>query len=181
MRILDGVFEGVGTTCRLTVPVNVRDMDAQLYDLVCDGEEGEFTRRALLMRAADDGLIVAFDGYAFKYESCPADPATGIVVSADEIGITDAPEVEETDPDALNLDAVDPEDAVPEAAVPGASDEPAEQADEEQGDEEQADEERSDEERTDPDPADDTQPGSPPATLDALPRPAEDETDPEED
>lgn len=89
VSIAGGVFQGALTQCRMTQPVNVRDMDAQLFDMVCAGEGESFTERALLMRAADGGLILLWDGYAFKYDPCPLDPARGTVTTSRDIGIPD--------------------------------------------------------------------------------------------
>ena len=87
LKIEDDVFHGAETTCRMTDPVNVRDMDARLFDMVCEGEGTAFTERALMMRAADGGLILLWNGYAFKYDRCPEDPVRGLVTTADDIGI----------------------------------------------------------------------------------------------
>lgn len=88
LKIEDGVFQGADASCEMTRPVNVRDMDAQLFDMVCEGEDAEFTERAMMMTAADGGLILVWNGFAFKYESCPADPAAGTVTTAEDIGVT---------------------------------------------------------------------------------------------
>ncbi len=89
LKIEGGVFYGVESQCRMSVPVNVRDMDAVLYDMVCTGEGEEWTRRALLMTAADGGLIMLWNGFAFKYDRCPENPARGTVITSDEIGINE--------------------------------------------------------------------------------------------
>lgn len=75
LRIQDNVFEGVENTCRMENPVDVRDMDAVLFDMMCSGEGENWQARALFMRAADDGLIMVWNGFAFKYDSCPAPQA----------------------------------------------------------------------------------------------------------
>ena len=38
LAIRNGTLIGVETSCALTKPVNVRDMDAVLYDLECESE-----------------------------------------------------------------------------------------------------------------------------------------------
>lgn len=74
VRISDGIFYGVGMECRMTRPVNVVDMEATLYTMVCTGEDQTWTERAMVMEAAGtDGIIMLWDGYAFAYESCPAE------------------------------------------------------------------------------------------------------------
>lgn len=76
IRIADGVFEGVETACRMTLPVDVIDMDAQLYTMECSGEGTAWTERALIMeKAGGDGIILVWNGYAFVYERCPAPEA----------------------------------------------------------------------------------------------------------
>ncbi|MHC0051917.1 hypothetical protein [Actibacterium sp. D379-3] len=79
LKIEDGVFHGVEMQCRMENPVDVRDMDAALYDMSCNGEGSAWTARALFMHAADGGLIMVWNGYAFKYDRCPgpADAAAG--------------------------------------------------------------------------------------------------------
>ena len=73
LRIAEGVFEGVGATCAMTAPVDVVDMDATLYTMECEGEGGEWVERAMVMRAAEgDAILVVWDGYAFRYDRCPA-------------------------------------------------------------------------------------------------------------
>ncbi|WP_156801016.1 hypothetical protein [Oceaniovalibus guishaninsula] len=86
IRIEGDKLSGAGTTCRMTAPVDVRGMEAVLYDMICEGGGG--TGRAFFATADDGGLILVWDGLAFKYTSC-ADTAAGIVTTADDIGITD--------------------------------------------------------------------------------------------
>ncbi|QDC11423.1 hypothetical protein FHY55_20280 [Oceanicola sp. D3] len=73
LRIEDGVFHGLSGTCKMRNPVNVRDMNAQLFDMECEGANPNFqwTERALFMEGAEGGLILAWNGYAFRYERCP--------------------------------------------------------------------------------------------------------------
>lgn len=73
LRIEDGVFHGLSGTCKMLNPVNVRDMNAQLFDMECEGANPNFqwTERALFMEGAEGGLILAWNGYAFRYERCP--------------------------------------------------------------------------------------------------------------
>ncbi|MGR3498707.1 MAG: hypothetical protein ACU0E9_07425 [Limimaricola soesokkakensis] len=74
LRIADGLFEGIDSECRMTRPVDVVDMDATLYTMECSAGDTRWSERALLMRAAeDDGLIMLWDGYAFRYERCTAE------------------------------------------------------------------------------------------------------------
>lgn len=83
VRIKDGVFSGTQATCQMQRPVKVRSMNATLYDMSCEGvpdAEGNtpapWAERVLVMRAADDGLIMVWDGYAFQFERCDVDDWT---------------------------------------------------------------------------------------------------------
>lgn len=89
LKIEDGVLHGADARCRMTQPVNVRDMDAQLFDMECESNGDSFSERALMMHAADGGLVLVWDGYAFKYDRCTDDPAEGTVTRADDIGIVE--------------------------------------------------------------------------------------------
>jgi hypothetical protein len=89
LKIEDDVFFGVESQCRMTRATNVRDMDATLYDMDCTGEGEDWTQRALFMRAADDGLILVWNGFAFKYDRCPVNPVRGTVTTAEDLGIAD--------------------------------------------------------------------------------------------
>lgn len=87
LRIEDDTLYGAGAECRMTRPVNVRDMDAMLYDMVCAGDETTFTERALMLNAADGGIVLVWNGYAFKYEACS--DVAGTVTTSDDIGIAE--------------------------------------------------------------------------------------------
>lgn len=72
LMIADGLFHGVGMVCEMTLPVDVLDMEATLYTMVCDGTDLDWTERAMIMRDAQtDGIIMVWNGYAFRYERCP--------------------------------------------------------------------------------------------------------------
>ncbi len=77
LKIEGGIFYGVGLQCLMTRPVNVVDMDGTLYTMECSSDDERWTERAMVMKAKDDdGLIMVWNGYAFKYGRCPAtDPA----------------------------------------------------------------------------------------------------------
>lgn len=75
VRIENGVFHGIETECRMENPVDVRDMNAVLYDMQCRGDQSEWSARALFMTAVDGGLVMVWDGYAFKYDPCPSQAA----------------------------------------------------------------------------------------------------------
>ena len=93
LRIEEGLFQGVGSECRMTRPVDVVDMDATLYTMECSAGDTRWTERALLMKAAqDDGLIMLWNGYAFRYARCEAGDESEV---PDEAGAGAALELEE--------------------------------------------------------------------------------------
>lgn len=74
LRIAEGVLTGVDSTCRMTEPVDVLDLDATLYVLDCEGEGQTWTERAMLMKAAEgDAIFILWRGYAFRYDRCEAE------------------------------------------------------------------------------------------------------------
>jgi len=101
IRIEDGVFHGLSGTCEMRNPVNVRDMNAQLFDMACEGANPNFqwTERALFMEGAEGGLILAWNGYAFQYERCPI-PETETV--SDEAATTDEDDTPTPEPASAN-------------------------------------------------------------------------------
>lgn len=73
VEIRDGIFYGVEVECRMTRPVNVLEMDAQLFTMQCSGEDQAWTERAMVMsQAEENGIIMIWDGYAFVYAACEA-------------------------------------------------------------------------------------------------------------
>jgi hypothetical protein len=82
LKIEDGVFYGAESQCDMQNPVELRDMRGALYDMQCKGEGTEWAERAMVMRAADDGLILVWDGYAFHYQQCAAPPVLGATATA---------------------------------------------------------------------------------------------------
>ena len=84
LQIEDGIFYGVEMQCRMTRPVNVVDMDATLYSMRCSGEDQVWTERAMLMNDGEsDGIVMIWDGYAFRYSRCPDASAAEQPVSVD--------------------------------------------------------------------------------------------------
>lgn len=74
LKIEDGIFYGVEMECRMTRPVTVVNMDATLYTMSCSGDDQIWTERAMVMNDAEtDGIIMLWDGYAFRYTRCPAE------------------------------------------------------------------------------------------------------------
>ena len=72
IEIKNNEFFGVESMCRMTRPVNVVDMDATLFDMKCQGEGTEWEARAMFMKAANGGLIMVWNGFAFQYDRCAA-------------------------------------------------------------------------------------------------------------
>jgi hypothetical protein len=89
IKVEENTLFGVEATCDMTNPVNVNDMDAILYDMQCENGDESFQDRAMFMQAADGGLFLIWNGFAFKYDSCGEDPPLGTVTTSDELGITD--------------------------------------------------------------------------------------------
>ncbi len=72
LRIGEGVLHGIDSTCRMTDPVDVLDLDATLYVMQCEGEGQTWDERAMLMKAAEgDAIFLAWRGYVFRYDRCP--------------------------------------------------------------------------------------------------------------
>lgn len=93
LRIAEGVLTGVESSCRMTEPVDVLDLDATLYTLQCEGEGETWTERAMLMKAAEgDGIFILWRGYAFRYDRCE-EPGAAEEGDAEPSG-TEAPEGE---------------------------------------------------------------------------------------
>ena len=74
LAIEDDVFRGFESTCRMTNPLEVRDMDATLYDFVCTAGGTVWQERAIVVEGAAGELILVWDGYAFAYPACPRPP-----------------------------------------------------------------------------------------------------------
>ena len=70
LRVARGVLYGVDSECRMLNPVPVRNMNADLVDMVCAGEGTEWSERAMVMRGAEGQLILVWNGYAFSYPRC---------------------------------------------------------------------------------------------------------------
>lgn len=74
IAIEDDVFRGFESTCRMTNPLEVRGMDATLYDFVCTAGATVWEERAIVVEGAAGELILVWDGYAFAYPACPRPP-----------------------------------------------------------------------------------------------------------
>ena len=124
LRIGEGVLHGIDSTCRMTDPVDVLDLDATLYVMQCEGEGQAWSERAMLMAAAEgDAIFLAWRGYVFRYDRCPAPEET----SAEAAGSGDA-----TAPDgpaAGEAEASDSGEGDGAAPRDGATEEPPGDAD----------------------------------------------------
>lgn len=69
LAIRDGKLIGVESTCEMRNPVNVRDMDAVLYDLSCSAE-GETSAERVLIARSDTGVIILRNGFAAHWTTC---------------------------------------------------------------------------------------------------------------
>lgn len=71
LEIKDGIFHGVEMQCRMVNPVDITDMTAIIYQMECSGAGQTWTERSILMDDADaTGIIMVWNGYAFRYERC---------------------------------------------------------------------------------------------------------------
>lgn len=121
LRIEEGVLRGVGSTCRMTEPVDVLDLDATLYDMACEGEGQSWTERAMLMRAAEgDGIFLAWRGYVFRYDRCPEPEEASVGAEAPADGAAPAgakaevPEAATPEEDASDFESGAGEDDAPD-------------------------------------------------------------------
>ena len=62
---------GIESRCSLANPVNVRNMDAVLYDATCTAEGEESTARVMIM-PSPGGVYIIRDMLVFEWEMCPA-------------------------------------------------------------------------------------------------------------
>ncbi len=68
--IKGGKLHGVESVCEMTNPVNVRDMDAVLFDMECWAEGSPFNYRAMLLRRGDTNLHVITDRWVWEWTAC---------------------------------------------------------------------------------------------------------------
>ncbi|WP_281981564.1 hypothetical protein [Thalassorhabdomicrobium marinisediminis] len=117
LKIEDGVFYGVDMECRMARPVQVVNMDATLYDMNCVGEDDVWTERAMVMNdgEVENGIIMIWDGYAFRYSRCDPVPAP------EPVDYEAAPE-EDAEADEADADAETAEDADADSESDGNSD-----------------------------------------------------------
>jgi hypothetical protein len=70
IRFSESAFWGTETECELTNPVEIRDMDGILFDMVCWGEGIQYTERMLILHENDGGLTIHSRGYTSTYTLC---------------------------------------------------------------------------------------------------------------
>ena len=69
--IRENVLFGIESRCEMEEGERLRGLDAVLYDMACTAEGVDWTAPAILMHAAEGGLILVWRGYAFAYDRCP--------------------------------------------------------------------------------------------------------------
>ncbi|NOR63855.1 MAG: hypothetical protein GQ535_15370 [Rhodobacteraceae bacterium] len=70
MRISDTSILFYESRCELTNPVNIRDMNGQLFDFVCTGEGEEWGARGLLLLNADGTLTYSSSDQTIILQRC---------------------------------------------------------------------------------------------------------------
>ncbi|SPF79258.1 hypothetical protein ALP8811_03197 [Aliiroseovarius pelagivivens] len=70
LAIRDGIFYGVESRCDLTNPVDIRGMNATLYDAECAGEGEVYGYRMMVMKT-QEGINIINDGWVTQLRSCP--------------------------------------------------------------------------------------------------------------
>ncbi|WP_333713517.1 hypothetical protein [Yoonia sp.] len=84
IKIENEIFYGVEVECRMINPVEIEGMNAVLYDMACIGEGSAWEERAIMMEDAQtSGILMIWDGYAFRYARCN-DPAAAATEAAAE-------------------------------------------------------------------------------------------------
>lgn len=69
LAVENDTLTAVDNSCTLSDPVEVRDMEAVLYDAECSGDGGASAGRIMLM-AHDFGLYVIRDGFVLDWIRC---------------------------------------------------------------------------------------------------------------
>lgn len=70
LEFTETTYFGFEDTCELTNPVNIRDMDAVLFDAVCNGEGGEKTSRLMIAAEGDERIMLHQHGFTTIFETC---------------------------------------------------------------------------------------------------------------
>ncbi len=70
LEFSEATFFGYEDTCELTNPVNIRGMEAVLFDAVCHGEGGEDTHRMLITAEDDTRIMLHHYGRTTILEAC---------------------------------------------------------------------------------------------------------------
>lgn len=74
LKVAESIFYGVEMQCRMTNPVDINDMNATIYDMECSGSGQTWSERAIIMQDAETpGIIMVWNGYAFRYDRCGED------------------------------------------------------------------------------------------------------------
>ena len=70
LEITETTYFGYEDTCELTNPVNIRDMDAILFDAVCHGEGGNKTSRLMIAVEGENQIMLHQHGFTTLLETC---------------------------------------------------------------------------------------------------------------
>ena len=70
MRIFEDSISFYETSCKLTTPVEIRGMNAKLFDFECAGEGFAWEYRGLLLLNDDDTLEFSADGQTNTFRRC---------------------------------------------------------------------------------------------------------------
>ena len=70
MEIMGTTVRFYESLCSLTNPVEIRDMNGQLFDLVCNGEGEQWTHRGLLLLNDDGSLVYSANGWTDTFRRC---------------------------------------------------------------------------------------------------------------
>lgn len=71
LGIRDGQLIGLENACTLTDPVEVRGMDAMLFDTQCAGEGVEYDGGRVMLMATRAGIAIIRDGSVVEWTRCP--------------------------------------------------------------------------------------------------------------
>ena len=71
VKVEDSIFYGVEMQCRMINPIDIRDMNATIFNMECSGSGQTWSERAIMMADAETpGVYMIWNGYAFRYQRC---------------------------------------------------------------------------------------------------------------
>ncbi len=71
ISISETTYIGVEQRCNLTNPVEVRGMNATLYDAQCSAEGSIYKSRIMLLKSASEKLYIVNEGSVSIWQKCP--------------------------------------------------------------------------------------------------------------